>query len=167
MWTDPGPITFAGKHYRITEAWCEPKPSPVPPIMIGGSGVKTMMLTAKYADMWNMSDANVTAYRERLEILQRHCATIGRDPATLRLTWFGRMAIGATQAEAEARADSRAIKYSTDNAFVGTPDQIVAQLQSFVALGVSYFMVDVIGLPDPDVIEMLTNNIIPRVKNGT
>ncbi len=167
MWTQPGPITFTGKHYRVTDAWCEPKPEPAPLILVGGSGVKTMLLTAKYADMWNMSDTNVAGYHERLAILHRHCETIGRDPATLRLTWFGRMAIGATQAEAEMRAKSRALNYSTENAFVGTPAQIVEQLQAFVAIGVSYFMVDVIGLPDPAVIDMLIQQIIPRVANGS
>ena len=130
---------------------------------MGGTGLKTMMLTAKYADMWNMSDTNLAGYAERLAILNQHCESIGRDPATLRKTWFGRMAIGATAAAAEARANSRALPYTTANAFVGTPAQIVEQLQGFVAAGVSYFMLDMIGLPDSDVIAMLTGEIIPRV----
>ena len=163
MWTQPGPVTFEGRHYSVTDAWCEPKPHPAPPILVGGTGLKTIMLAAKYADMWNMSDANLAGYTERLAILNQHCETIGRDPATLRKTWFGRMAIGATAAQAQARANSRAIPYSTANAFVGTPAQIVEQLHGFVAAGVSYFMIDVIGLPDPDVIAMLTGEIIPQI----
>lgn len=164
MWTQPGAVTFEGKHYRVADAWCEPKPQPAPPILVGGTGPKTLMLAAKYADMWNLSDCNLETFTDRMTVLHQHCATIGRDPASIRKTWFGRMAIGATPAEAQARASSRVIKYSIDNAFVGTPAQIVAQLQRFVDVGASYFMVDVIGLPDPDVIAMLTGEIIPKVR---
>ena len=165
MWTQAGQISYVGKHYSVTDAWCEPKPNPVPPIMVGGSGTKTMLLTAKYADWWNMSDVNKAGYSERLAILKQHCTTIGRDPASLRLTWFGRMAVGKTQAEAEGYANSREIKYSTQNAFVGTPSQVVEQLQEFIALGVSYFMVDLIGLPNADVIEMVTEEVISKVRS--
>ena len=164
LWTQPGQVTYTGKHYRVTDAWCEPKPSPVPPIMVGGSGLKTMLLTATYADWWNMSDASVAAYAEKAAILKGNCVAIGRDPNTLRLTWFGRMAIGATQAEAEARGASRAIKYTLDNALVGTPAQLAEQIQAFVALGVSYFMVDVIELPDQHVIDLVVNDLMPRVR---
>lgn len=164
LWKQPGPVTFTGRHYRVVDAWCEPKPSPRPPIMVGGSGAKTMMITARHADWWNMSDSNVAAYGEKLAALRANCESIGRDPATLRPTWFGRMAVGRTQAEAEARASSRAIRYSTENAFVGTPAQIVEQIGAFVDLGVSYFMVDVIGLPDPDVIGMVTEEVTARFR---
>jgi alkanesulfonate monooxygenase SsuD/methylene tetrahydromethanopterin reductase-like flavin-dependent oxidoreductase (luciferase family) len=154
LWSQPGKVSFAGKHYRVTDAYCEPKPSPAPPIMVGGSGTRTMLVTARHADWWNMSDSNVTAYAERLAVLHGHCNSIGRDPRTLRATWFGRMALGRTQVEAEARASARMLKYSTDNAFVGTPEQVVAQLKAFVDLGVTYFMVDLMGLPDPEVMAM-------------
>jgi alkanesulfonate monooxygenase SsuD/methylene tetrahydromethanopterin reductase-like flavin-dependent oxidoreductase (luciferase family) len=164
LWTRAGPVTFTGKHYRVTAAWCEPKPDPLPPIMVGGSGVKTMLVAAKHADWWNMSDANPAAYAEKLSTLKRHCESIGRDPATLRPTWFGRLAVGRTQAEAEARAATRALSYTTENALVGTPAQIVDQIGAFRALGVSYFMVDVIGLPDPAVIQMVTEDVIAVVR---
>ncbi len=165
MWTQSGPISYEGKHYRVTEAWCEPKPNPLPPIMVGGSGAKTMLLAAKYADWWNMSDSGIAAYSERHAILKQHCERIGRDPATLRRTWFGRMAVGRTQAEAERYANSREIKYSTQNAFVGTPAQILEQLHAFIDLGVTYFMVDVIGLPNPDVIGMVTEEVIGKLSD--
>ncbi|MGB1285965.1 MAG: LLM class flavin-dependent oxidoreductase [Aggregatilineales bacterium] len=164
MWSEPGQITYEGKHYTVRDAWCEPKPDPMIPILVGGGGKKTMRLAAKYADMWNLSDANIQDFTDRLDILKAHCDDIGRDIGTLRLTWFGRMAIGATQADAETRANSREIKYSTDDAFVGTPEQIAEQLQAFIDVGVDYFMVDVIGLPDEEVISLVTDRLMPMVK---
>ncbi len=47
--------TFAGEHYQLTDAVCEPKPVQDPlPIMIGAKGEKRMLkVVAEYADAWN------------------------------------------------------------------------------------------------------------------
>jgi alkanesulfonate monooxygenase SsuD/methylene tetrahydromethanopterin reductase-like flavin-dependent oxidoreductase (luciferase family) len=124
-----------------------------------------MMIAAKHADWWNLSDSGINRFIDRLNVLKAHCETIGRDISSLRLTWFGRIAIGKTQAEAELYANSRPMKFTTDNAFVGTPDQIAEQMQAFIDLGVDYFMTDVIGLPDPDIIRLTVEQLIPKV-NG-
>jgi alkanesulfonate monooxygenase SsuD/methylene tetrahydromethanopterin reductase-like flavin-dependent oxidoreductase (luciferase family) len=164
LWTEPGQVTYVGKHYKVVDAWCEPKPDPMIPILVGGAGEKTMRLAARYADMWNLSDANITRYKERMAILQRHCDELGRDISTLRRTWFGRVAIGRTQAEAEKYASSRRIKYTTENAFVGTPEQIAEQMAEFIEVGCDYFMIDPIGLPDLDIIGLVTEELIAKVK---
>ena len=52
--------TFAGTHYRLTNARCEPKQIQRPlPICIGGSGEKRTLLTAaRYAQHWNFGRAS-------------------------------------------------------------------------------------------------------------
>lgn len=161
MWTEPGPVSYQGKHYHIKDAYCEPRPNPVPPIIVGGGGKKTMRLAARYADWWNLPDANLATYRDRVSVLHQHCEDLGRDPATLRLTWFGRLVVGKTEAEARALGGEQ---WTTDNAFVGTPAQVVDQLQHFTGLGVDYFMVEVLGLPNPDVIGMVLEDVLPRIQ---
>ncbi len=146
MWREPGPATFAGKHYRVDNAHCEPKPNPIPTLLIGGGGDKTLRLAARYADWWNTPDASVAFYRERSAALDAACVEVGRDPATLRRTWFGRLAVADTQSEAEALSSGR---WTAANAIVGTPAQCREQIDAFVACGVSYFMVDVLGADDP------------------
>lgn len=54
LWRD-GQATVEGKHYRVIDAWCEPKPDPVPTIMIGGSKRRMLRLIARHADWWNVS----------------------------------------------------------------------------------------------------------------
>ena len=165
MWGEPGQVSYEGQHYGIQDAWCEPKPEPMIPILVGGAGKTTMRHAAQYADMWNMPDTPLERYTERLDILKNHLEDIERDPATLRFSWFGRVAIGKTEAEAERRGKSRSEHWTRDNAFVGTAQQIAEQMSAFIEHGCDYFMIDVIGLPDEDVIGMVTEELIPSL-NG-
>jgi alkanesulfonate monooxygenase SsuD/methylene tetrahydromethanopterin reductase-like flavin-dependent oxidoreductase (luciferase family) len=49
LWREPS-ATFAGRHYQITDARCEPRPSVPPTLMVGGKGPRTLRLAARYAD---------------------------------------------------------------------------------------------------------------------
>lgn len=81
--------SFAGRYFRLTEARCEPKPvqKPHPPICIGGSGERrTLRTAARWAQHWNYVGGTVEDFRRKKEILERHCADIGRDPAEIMLS---------------------------------------------------------------------------------
>lgn len=64
MWSDSGQVNYQGKHYNVVDAWCEPKPDPMIPILVGGSGKKTMRLATQYADLWNVGMCDVETYTE-------------------------------------------------------------------------------------------------------
>jgi alkanesulfonate monooxygenase SsuD/methylene tetrahydromethanopterin reductase-like flavin-dependent oxidoreductase (luciferase family) len=163
LWTQPGKVSYQGKHYSITEAYCEPKPDPLPPIVIGAKGNRMLGLTAQYADWWNISDANYDLFTDRLSVLNQQCEKIERDPNSIRKTWFGRLVVANTEAEAVATGTSGMMKFTRENAFVGTPGQVVEQMQPFVEKGVNYFMLDVLGLPNLEVIDMVNNEVIPKL----
>src|SRR6476661_8454691 len=86
MWSDDdGP--YAGKHYRLAETICQPQPIRRPPILIGGDGEKkTLRLVAQYADVWNSTASSAEELAHKISVLKRHCDTVGRDPADIRLT---------------------------------------------------------------------------------
>lgn len=86
MWSDNnGP--YNGKHYRLAETICEPQPIRRPPILIGGAGEKkTLRLVAQYADVWNAMVSDVDELRHKIDVLNRHCDAVGRDPAEIRKT---------------------------------------------------------------------------------
>ncbi len=163
LWKEPGQITYHGKHYHVENAYCEPKPDPLPPLIVGGGGNKTMRLAARYADWWNISDKNYTIYSGLVATLRQHCETIGRDPASLHPTWFGRIALGKTEADAQALASTDLVPWTRDNAFVGTPQQVIEQMQPFIELGVNYFMLDVLGRDNPDIQQLLLEEVLPHV----
>jgi F420-dependent oxidoreductase-like protein len=81
MWSDDnGP--FNGRHYRLAETLCVPRPlsQPHPPILVGGGGEKkTLLLVARYADACNMFGTGPEDLGRKLEVLRSHCDAEGRD----------------------------------------------------------------------------------------
>jgi F420-dependent oxidoreductase-like protein len=86
MWSDnDGP--YDGKHYQLAETICQPQPIRRPPILIGGGGEKkTLRMVAQYADVWNSTDYELDVVAHKLDVLQRHCDTVGRDIADIQKT---------------------------------------------------------------------------------
>tara|TARA_B100000405_G_C16644493_1_gene396202 strand:- start:71 stop:985 length:915 start_codon:yes stop_codon:yes gene_type:complete len=75
---------FSGEFYKIQRAPLEPKPRQAKmPLMIGGGGERvTLKIAAKYADEWNVW-GNVDTLIHKMEILDRHCETVGREPSAI------------------------------------------------------------------------------------
>jgi alkanesulfonate monooxygenase SsuD/methylene tetrahydromethanopterin reductase-like flavin-dependent oxidoreductase (luciferase family) len=164
LWTQPR-ATFAGRHYHITNAVCEPRPDPVPPLMIGAFKPKMLRLAARYADEWNVSSTSITHYRPLAAAFDRACAEVGRDPATVRRSWGGGCACAPTAEQAAALTGGR---YNADPAaedfdFAGTPAQIVALMRPFIDLGVDRFILDCGGFPDLTTLELLVTEVQPAV----
>jgi alkanesulfonate monooxygenase SsuD/methylene tetrahydromethanopterin reductase-like flavin-dependent oxidoreductase (luciferase family) len=83
MWTETEPFDFGGRSYQLKGAVCEPKPvqAPHPPLMIGAGGEKlALRVVAEHANIWNYPTQTVDEYRRKSEVLDDHCAAIGRDP---------------------------------------------------------------------------------------
>ena len=53
--------------------------------------------------------------------------------------------------------------YQPGEDFVGTPTQIIEQMQQFIELGVDYFMLDCGGFPRLTTVEMLVNEVLPAL----
>ncbi len=90
LWTQER-TTFDGRYYTMRNAVANPKPvqRPHPPIWVGAGGPAMLRLTARHADVWNVSGsagrdpASAAAASRELDEL---CAAIGRDPAEIRRT---------------------------------------------------------------------------------
>ncbi|HSL43994.1 MAG TPA: LLM class flavin-dependent oxidoreductase [Anaerolineales bacterium] len=164
LWTEER-ATFVGRHYRVSDARCAPRPDPMPLVMVGAFKPKMLRLTAKYADWWNVSSIGIEGYKRLVEDCEHACAKAGRDPVTLRRSWCGGCACALTQEEAERYAGEL---YSANNAdddfgFVGTPTQVIEQMRTFIDLGIDYFMLDCGGFPDLTTLELLVNEVLPTL----
>lgn len=166
MW-DPAQTepTFHGEHYRIDGAVCNPKPDSPPPVMVGGGGERlTLRIVAEHADWWNLPGASPSEYAHKLNVLAGHCADVGRDPREIRKTWMGVVSIAPTRAQAEAQMSGYPI-WPEDTPLLGTPDEIVAQIAAYAALGVDLFQLSFVDEPDGKGIDLFITEALPQLRD--
>ncbi len=98
--------SFAGQHFRIEQAYNNPKPTRGDiPIVIGGSGErKTLRMVAQYADGCNVFGDAAQA-KHLMEVLGEHCERLGRDPAEITKTSLGIVVIAPTHEGAMAKVE--------------------------------------------------------------
>ncbi len=149
MWTQEK-ATYHGRHYRIDEAQCSPKPVQGRlPLWIAGSKPRLMRVIAEHADAVNVGgfplpDAYAAAMRE----LEAACERVGRDVRTIARSHFGPMLLAETEARVDeiVRDLAERAKITPDEwrarrtGPVGTPDQVVTALRAYAALGVTYLI---------------------------
>ena len=85
LWTEAEPFDFEGSYVRLTGAFGNPKPAqrPHPPILIGGRSSAVLRVVAEHADLWNIPGGDIDDAVRRSALLDRYCAEIGHDPASI------------------------------------------------------------------------------------
>lgn len=123
--------TFAGNHFTITDAACQPAPIQNPlPLLVGTGGPRMSAITARHADQWN-TWGDVETARERLDVLDQACRKVGRDPATLHRSVQALFFKTSNLATAETiRAGAPA-----DRSIIGDADVMIEALCSYRDLG--------------------------------
>jgi F420-dependent oxidoreductase-like protein len=89
MWSDDN-APYSGTRYHLERTLNAPQSltRPHPPILIGGGGeIKTLRLVAQYADACNLTEGPDLGHK--LEVLRRHCDTVGRDYDSIQKTVIG------------------------------------------------------------------------------
>ena len=139
---------FSGAHYEVRDLPNVPGPvqQPRPPIHIGGAGPKyTLPLVARYADVWNVPTYALADWDSLTATLERNCAAIGRDPASIRRSHEAVLGVAATEAElpdvrdALARRFEPADAYGLDAGYIGTPAMLVDRIGERVEQGITSF----------------------------
>jgi F420-dependent oxidoreductase-like protein len=171
MWTQER-TTVEGKHYQVRDARCEPKPLQARlPLWIGGSGERrTLRIVAEHADGWNTILMPEEQYRHKLDVLARHCADVGRDPAEIRKQVVLPLLLAEDDADAEERLRERAdrqgveVERLRESLFVGTPEQCVEMLLPYAELGVRDFLLMSRPPGDPTTMEHLAHAVAPALR---
>src|SRR5688500_17823164 len=124
--------SFDGKHFRTTDAWSSPQPvrEGGVPILIGGAGErKTLRLAAQYADASNFN-RNFDEVGHKVEVLERHCADVGRDRSDIAVSALGTCVIGATHEDAVAALSELVGSRGVDPS--GLPFDDIAELRKIL-----------------------------------
>lgn len=165
LWTET-PASFEGEHYSIEDAYLMPKPDPLPPIMVGGGGEQlTLRVVAREADWWNLPATGPDQYAHKLEVLRRHCETVGRNYDEIRKT-VSLPVIGVAASAREAAEQVQRSPYSRGKGISGTPEEVAKAVLAYVNLGVDLFQVHFADFPDTEGARLFHDEVIPRVQEA-
>ncbi len=160
-----------GRHYRLRSAIAEPKPvqRPHPPITIAGAGERRLLpLVARHADAWS-SFGSPAVYRHKIEILRRYCETEGRDCDAIEKSVLVPAAITGDLATAAPLIQGYAMYQGLSEEEVrgwmllGTADDVCRQIDAFVAVGVTHFVLT-LSPYNFDVFERFATEVLPRYR---
>ena len=86
LWADD-PVSFAGKHYRVENAFFGPKPvqQPSPPIWVAGGSKAALKRAARCADAWHPARPSLENLREARIVLNGYLEEAGRTPESLEI----------------------------------------------------------------------------------
>jgi alkanesulfonate monooxygenase SsuD/methylene tetrahydromethanopterin reductase-like flavin-dependent oxidoreductase (luciferase family) len=158
-------VTFEGKYHQITDAYCLPRPEPIPPVLIAGSKPRMLRLVARHADWWNTGIDTLDKAKELLKALDAACEAEGRDPKTLRRTAMTGCYCAPTEQKLKELTAMHRGPFGMG--FVGTPSQVVEQMQPFIEAGFDYFMISAGGVfHDLTSPELLAHEVLPALNKA-
>jgi len=137
LFTADGPVDYNGQYYKLKQAYFSPPCTQKPhiPIMVGGNGEKrTLRTLARFGDIANI-DLNKPGtpemFKHKLEVIERHCEELGRDPSEIKKTMVIPLRIFHDEKEATQYRESRGIK----TWLYGTVPYIIDRIQQFIDAG--------------------------------
>ena len=171
MWSEPD-VTYDGKHFQLDGAQCDPKPlqQPHPQILIGGGGEQlTLRVVARLADASNFG-GKPHEFQHKTEVLQQHCKDVGRDYDEIQKTMSGEIFIRETEAEVKAAGTKsifgEPVESWTAGNLVGTPEQVVEKIKTYIDLGCTGFYPWCSDYPDTETVRLFAEKVIPAAALG-
>ncbi len=159
LWTE-APFSYEGSHYQIVDAFCEPKPEPLPPVMIGGSGERyTLRAVARRADWWNDLYRPPAELKRKLDVLHDHCRNEGTDFELIRKTVAATLFIDRSHERARERAGNRL--EGPAPAIAGDPAYVIDRLEELAELGFDLCITAFTSLGEHDDVRLFVDEVMP------
>jgi alkanesulfonate monooxygenase SsuD/methylene tetrahydromethanopterin reductase-like flavin-dependent oxidoreductase (luciferase family) len=163
MWTR-APASYRGEHYTLTDAYCEPRPDPIPPVMVGGHGETYLLrVVARHADWWNYPFRDAALYAHKQEVLKKHCREVGRDYDTIRQVVRVGILIAETEREVERLQTAPGVRPMTDIRLAGTPERVSEALRGIIAQGAHRLTVNFADAPRPEGTQLFAAAVLPHL----
>jgi probable F420-dependent oxidoreductase len=172
LWSEPS-VTFEGRHVRLQDAMCEPKPVRRPPILIGGGGEKVLMgIVARHADIWNNLAVNQGDLAAKRDVLRRRCDAEGRNFDEITVSQQCLVVIAATESAAQ-EALGKAVKIYGGHmgggleahGIWGTPAQVIEKIERHRALGATHFVIEFFGRDTREPARLFAEHVLPAFRS--
>ncbi len=146
---------FEGKYFSTTDARNEPRPVQAKmPIWVGGGGEKrTLKITAKYADGWNVPFVSPEEFARKRDVLHEHCATVGRNPDEISCA----INVGLAWTEESLKAQFGHLANAVRNGcLTGSDEQVLDRIGQYIEAGANQVNIALRAPFDLDALERLS-----------
>lgn len=186
LWQTDEPLTLDTGTYAITDAVCNPKPvqRPHPPIWFGEPHPGILAACAQLGQGWNSTPVSVAELTRRLDALRDACNQAGRPFDDIETSVELQVLIvpdgdvrGALRrmidlAPAGAPIDTAFQDYLSgasenlpaslsDTTLIGSADEVRAQVQSYVDVGIDHFLLWFLDAPERSGMEIFAGDVLP------
>jgi F420-dependent oxidoreductase-like protein len=164
--------TFHGKHYRVTDARCEPKPlQKRPRIWLGGMGEKRLLrMVARYADGWNVPFIGPDIFAHKNRVLTQWCEKERRNPSEVTRTVNLGLAVGRTEADAARKRQGlqaqfgAALSFLEPGMLIGTPQEVIDRIGEYVTGGAEWIIVALRAPFDVEGLHVFIDEVMPAFR---
>ncbi|MFI5394840.1 MAG: TIGR03560 family F420-dependent LLM class oxidoreductase [Candidatus Binatia bacterium] len=165
MWTQDR-ASFSGRHFHVTDVYCEPKPvqTPHPPLLIGGGGERVLLrIVARHADIWNNLAVNQPDLAHKVQVLHQHCRAVGRDPKSIQVSQQTMVVLGKDRADAEAKREKAQSVYGghLGHGIIGTPTECIEKIERHIAAGCTMFVIEFFGRDTREPARLFAETVLP------
>jgi F420-dependent oxidoreductase-like protein len=177
------PVTYTGRFYQLRDAMLRPRPQRPggPPLLLGGIGPRrTLPLVARYADIWNAYNVSLDEFRDRSSRLDELLREMGRQPGDVKRSLMITVFCGRDRAELEERVHGfrriepeladmpldallDALRTRFHGIIAGSPDEVVDQIRAYEQAGVEELMAQFFTVDDFAGIQLLAEQVLPRL----
>jgi alkanesulfonate monooxygenase SsuD/methylene tetrahydromethanopterin reductase-like flavin-dependent oxidoreductase (luciferase family) len=160
LWRD-SPASFSGEYYTVRDAYCEPRPSPEPPVLIAGEGEQFLLrAVARHADWWLSYGHRPDVLRQKISVLASHCQDVGRDPSSIRRATP--LTVYLDRSADAARAWAGDAVNAEQPAFAGDPAAMVDRLTELAEMGFDMVQLRFAKMFDTADIELFVDAVRPH-----
>jgi len=161
--------TFHGKHFQVTDAYCNPKPlQKRPRIWLGGGGEKRFLrMVARHADAWNVPFIGPDVYAEKNRILDEWCARERRDPKSVLRTVNLGLAMSRDEAAAQKKRAGLEEQFGAflpilePGMLIGMPEQVIDRIGAYERAGTEWTIVALRAPFDWESLELFIERVMP------
>ena len=163
----PWPVDHEGPLFRLRRAPFAPPPlqERLPLLVAGGGERRTLRTVARFGDACNLYGnvfGSLEEVRHKLEVLDRHCEALGRDPRSVRrtVTLYGDLVDDPAEARRRRRWLGQHLpEEEAETLPLGEPSRLVDAAGSLVDLGVDEVVWNGPAL-DPGLLERLDTEVL-------
>ncbi|MEX2209037.1 MAG: TIGR03560 family F420-dependent LLM class oxidoreductase [Myxococcota bacterium] len=173
LWSEER-VTFAGRHFQVSEAWSEPKPVRRTPILIGGAGEKVLLrIAAQHADIWNNLAVFQAQLGAKVEVLRRRCDDVKRDIAEIRISQQCVVVIEEDETRARESLEKAKKVYGghmggalEEHGIWGSPERVIEGIEKHRKLGCGLLVIEFFGRDTRVPARLFAERVLPAFANG-